>query len=140
VQDALTQLVPRVGDEAADFVAIALGVNDILRFTPLRQWSRRLNQLTDALLARTGAQRAAWLAAPPLAHFPALPAPLNHIAGHRGRRLNARSAEAASLHQDVTFVPFPAFTQGPYFAADGFHPSKQGYAAWAEYVAEQVSL
>jgi lysophospholipase L1-like esterase len=108
----------------------------VLRFRRDRTWTRDLGALVAALRARCGDRVQVVLAAvPPLHRFPALPQPLRWALGARARLLDMAAAGWAAHRPGVVHVPasaLEAVADRGMFAADGFHPSPEGYRAWGE--------
>ena len=72
--------------------------------------------------------------------------PLRGIAGLRGRQLDEvdpvrRRGARRACYVDIAGETGPAIRADPdrYFAADGYHPSDDGYALWADAVLEQLA-
>lgn len=133
------QLVALLGDEPADAVAIALGVNDTLRFRPRRLWARDVERLVAAIRARVGPAPMALAGVPPMHTFPALPQPLRAVLGARARRLDAALARLPARLPALRHVPMRLDPSAHLFCEDGFHPSEAGYAIWGERIGEEVA-
>ncbi|WP_327089872.1 SGNH/GDSL hydrolase family protein [Nonomuraea sp. NBC_01738] len=114
--------------EAADLVVVVLGINDLLELTRLAAFERDLAEL----LAMIDAPQMIVTGVPPVDRFPTLPQPLRRIMGERARDLDRIMAKVAGERHAPMELPMEAAT---IFASDGFHPSGQGYALWAEQLA-----
>ncbi|MBD8868995.1 SGNH/GDSL hydrolase family protein [Nocardioides donggukensis] len=124
------------GDLAtADAVVVSVGVNDTKNLHSVRRWRRELTALLDGVTRAAPGTPVVLLGIPPLHRFVALPAPLRHVLGARGRRLDGIGRRVATGFPavrrvelddpDLLVVPDP-------FAVDGFHPSERLHAAFAE--------
>ena len=76
-------------------------------------------------------------AVPPLAHFHALPQPLRGWFGLRAGLLDADLRRVATA-SGARHIAFDLPMQPRYLARDGYHPSAEGYALWAEGIARQA--
>jgi lysophospholipase L1-like esterase len=128
-----TQL-PRVMQERPALVTIGIGLNDLVRGRPLRDFARDLHVVAD-LVART--QAAVVISElPDVSRSPS-------AAGSRAsleRRVaayNAAIRQAAERH-GFEVAPLEAISRHALaaeqglFAPDGFHPSARGYEVWAD--------
>lgn len=118
-----------------DVAVVALGVNDVLKFRSDRAWTRDLDALVRALRERHGEVPVVIAAVPPLHRFPALRQPLRWALGVRARLLDTASARWAPRMPRVAHAPastLEAIATRGHFAADGFHPSPDGYRVWGD--------
>jgi lysophospholipase L1-like esterase len=122
----------------ADVAVIALGVNDTLRFHAPGRWRRDLRHLAAAIRARCGPVPVVLAGVPPVGRFPALPQPLRGVLGLRAALLECAARRLAAELANARYVDVPPLEEAVdvYFAADGFHPSPRGYAAWAGAIAD----
>jgi len=138
-RDAFDLLVPELNQTQADWVVLALGVNDVLRFRSPPGWQKDLRQLIDALRQKLGMVPIILAPVPRMQHFPALPQPLRSILGLRARLLDQAACALAGRLPHVVHVPFTIAPEAKgLYCLDGFHPSVKGYAAWAEQLAAAV--
>jgi lysophospholipase L1-like esterase len=122
--------------EAADFVVIALGVNDTIELHSAPRFRRDLLRLIVALRRRLGPIPVLLAGVPPMGSFPTLPQPLRAVFGLRAAALDFAAASLTAL-PGVTHASIPvALFDEDTFAADGFHPGPAGYRVWGEQVAE----
>ena len=75
---------------------------------------------------------------PPLHRFPLLPEPLRTVLGMRARVLDAILAEIVSATRGALYVPMEFDAAPEQFAADGYHPSEQGYAEYGSELASRI--
>lgn len=124
-------LLPGV-DGAFDIAVLLIGVNDVLTRTPLAQWRAGLSAVLDELASRGRAVVMAGV--PPFATFPALPNPLRRYLAERGHALDAVANDVCATRERVQWVASSDLipSDPAFFARDGFHPSSEGYAQWAD--------
>ncbi len=129
-------------------VVVSIGVNDVTRFTNLTTWRNNLRQIHRFLLHKflcKQSQQALviYSAVPPMHAFPAIPQPLRFMLGQRASLLNR------VLASSIGILPFSRLLQLNVFnvkgeaiaelmAEDGFHPSSDGYALWADQIVTLV--
>lgn len=131
----LARLAPRV--PPCDVALIVMGVNDTTRFTGLRRWRARMADLITAVQARCiGPVVVAGV--PPMGRFSALPQPLRAWVGLRAALLDGEVARVAA-ERAVLYAPVPALVEPRHLARDGYHPSVDGCAAWAELLADRIA-
>lgn len=125
---------------ARDFdVALLIhGVNDTTRLTSANRFRTRQIALMDALAARHGTTRFVLSGVPPMAHFPLLPQPLRAVLGAHAARLDGELARLSAERTEVTHLPLALPFEPRFAASDGFHPSEDAYALWAEMLAEPI--
>lgn len=132
---ARRRMVPDAVARPADALVWVFGVNDTVGLTPLRQWRA---QVREAILpCRAMNMVCLFTAVPPMQYFTVLPAPLRQILGSRARLLDdclREEANSIGAHYCTLDLHFTA----DYLAADGFHPSAEGYRLWGREVARQI--
>jgi lysophospholipase L1-like esterase len=128
----VTQLAaPSLAGESLDIAFLALGVNDVLEFTPVPRWRADVGALCDVLARDARARLVVLLGVPPMHRFPSLPQPLRAFLGTRARALDHALGELAARRERAVHVPTPARGDPELYCEDRFHPSEQGYAGWA---------
>ena len=125
--DRLADLPPAPFDAAV----IALGVNDVTRMVPLARWVAQVGALHTLLQTRFGVQRTIWSGLPPMAHFPALPAPLRHVLGALAARNDGALADLADKTPGLVHRRLDLPLRPDLMAEDGFHPGPQATPLWA---------
>lgn len=147
------QLIARTGDTAADCyrhlsqqlhdgncmtavdaVVVSLGVNDVTAMTSVSAWKKQLLRMTQVLRKHIHAKQIIFTAVPPMQHFSALPVPLNHWLGLRASMLNQALQQHCKQQPNHRFLTLDFPFNSNYLAEDGFHPSKDAYALWADSV------
>ena len=122
----------------ADVVVVITGVNDTLELTRGSRWDAELRKTITHLQAR-GAHEVVFSSIPPLGRLRSLPQPTRSAVGARARYLDSILRETCvATHAHYVKVEFPPRME--LVARDGFHPSRQGYARWAEDLAAQWPL
>jgi lysophospholipase L1-like esterase len=125
-------------DHRYDAAVVLLGVNDVFRLTPIKVWLMNLRLLAKKL-EQQGCPRIVFSAVPPVGQFPALPQPLRTALGARAALLDHHLEQLARELPGAAHckVRFP--TDRAYIAADGVHPSNEGYRHWAQQLAATIS-
>jgi lysophospholipase L1-like esterase len=132
------ELVPHLagGDWRPDVVVVLIGVNDLKNLRPLRQWDQDVVALLTAIGETTGGVPVIVSGMAPVSRFPALPQPTRAVMALRARAMDHTLRGAAG----DGYMPVNTQMIGSgFFAEDGFHPSSQGYRAWAGELARPVS-
>jgi lysophospholipase L1-like esterase len=133
---ALARLAPRAGGEGYDVIAVALGVNDVLRLTSRARWERGIAALVSALRPHLRAGgRIVLCGVPDLAMFPALPSPLRIVLSWHSRNLDRGLARVARASAATVHMPLPSLARPDWWAGDRFHPNAEGYRQWAMHIA-----
>ncbi len=122
----------------AQFVVVALGVNDVKNGVPLRVWQARIQQVLDLLADRHGASGIYWSALPPMGRFPLLPDPLRQLLGQRSDRFDAALRGLLERHPAGRHLPLDLDLDESHMASDGFHPGPLIYKQWAQKAADMI--
>lgn len=67
--------------DAFSMALVSVGVNDVTRFTSIKQWQRNIQALIDTLTNTFKCELIIFTALPPMHFFPAIPQPLRCILG-----------------------------------------------------------
>jgi len=124
-----------------DVVITSVGVNDITKLTPPKNWIQKQQQLyaeinqkfTPELIIATGV--------PPMNMFPALPNPLAWLFGQYAKCMNKTLGKFVQKQVNMQWIEYDLErfkTLNLEMAVDGFHPSKGIYALWGEQVADKI--
>jgi lysophospholipase L1-like esterase len=130
-------LVPGLvdGDWRPDVVVVLIGVNDLKNLRPLRDWDHDVAALLAAIRETAGGVPVIVSGMAPVSRFPALPQPMRAVLALRARAMDHALRRAAGAGH----VPVNSrMIASGFFAEDGFHPSSQGYRAWAAELAGPV--
>ncbi|MDQ2090196.1 SGNH/GDSL hydrolase family protein [Marimonas arenosa] len=121
-----------------DAAIVALGVNDVTRAVPLGRFLARRRAIHDLLRSRFGVDRIIASGLPPMDHFPLLPQPLRWTLGRTAARLDTALAGLCAEEPGCTHLPLDLPFEPRFVARDGFHPSEDAYARWAEMLAARL--
>ena len=138
VKNVKTGEVYRDIDDVFDYIIVSIGVNDITGLTPIRTWRRNLATLLDVLERHSPDALIAVAGIPPLHVFPLLPQPLRAAFGMRGRVFEGASRSVLNSYERSSLVPLNFEPHPSQFAPDGYHPSEESYAEFAEHIAERL--
>ncbi|WP_030165605.1 SGNH/GDSL hydrolase family protein [Spirillospora albida] len=133
------KIVPALDPPFPDLVVATVGINDLTRMRRLPQWADDVTHLIATLHLRYPRAMVVIAGMPPVHRFPAIPQPLRSVLGARARTMDRITREVARANGAV-HVPMDEemARDRRLFAADGFHPSADGYRAWAKDLAEAV--
>jgi lysophospholipase L1-like esterase len=128
----LLALLQDAPPERFDVVVLSMGANDATGLCAPQQWARWQTRLAELIDLRFTPALLVHSAVPPMHACLALPQPLRWFMGHWARQMNQSLAELLIAQEGRTMHWHPETTTTAGMAADGIHPSAQGYAAWAE--------
>ena len=121
-----------------DVVVLSMGANDASRLCAPLQWARWQTRLAELIDSRFAPALLVHSAVPPMHACQALPQPLRWFMGHWARQMNQCLARLLSDQVGRTMHWHPESTATAGMAADGIHPSAQGYAAWADGLGQRI--
>jgi lysophospholipase L1-like esterase len=142
ISDVVAEQLPFLPDARPDVVAVSIGANDVTHLTPKSAFA---SAYADLVAAVPDGALLVVLGVPDMGAPPRLAQPLRAVAGLRGRQLDevARSvvADNRAVYVDIAGETGPTMRSdtGRYFAADRYHPNDDGYALWADAVAEALA-
>ena len=113
-----------------DAVVVTIGVNDTVELTRGSVWSKRVGALVTDLKQR-GARDVVVSGLPPLGAFRCLPQPTRSAVGARAAYLDALLRRTCADH-GARYIALELPLREALLSSDGFHPSAQGYAEWAQ--------
>ncbi|HEX7374728.1 MAG TPA: SGNH/GDSL hydrolase family protein [Steroidobacteraceae bacterium] len=126
----LHRIVPHA--PAADVYVLSAGVNDSIRGVRADHFAENLRGIVRALRAKAPRAVILYSGMPHFERFPSLPWPLKTVLTQRTQRMQSLAQAIATEQPDVLcYEPQGAVTQET-LARDGFHPSAQACAEWAE--------
>lgn len=136
--ESLMALLHASDTEAFDVAVVSIGVNDVTKGVPERDWAEQLHRLRALLTQRFGVCQVFFSSIPPMHRFPALPQPLRWYLGRDAKKFNSRLSEwtAKDAHATLVKVDFPLDSR--YTASDGFHPGRLAYVEWARSVGHAI--
>lgn len=142
-RDLIERELPLVGELAAEFVSVLIGVNDVVRAVLEETYARNVAHILDVLLSQVPRGRIVCVATPDYTVTPQ-----GAAYGEPGRqragivRVNALLREASGA-RGVAFVPeifeISRAPEASWVAADGLHPSGAQYARWVEAIRPVVA-
>ena len=138
-EDILTELVPKLPQETADFVIVSVGVNDVTKLTTVSRWRRNIEALADELRWHSPDATIAFAGLPPLHEFPLLPQPMRALFGTRARTLDAALEDVVGRIDGAVRLPLNFDANPEFFSADGYHPSEAGYEIFGREMAATLA-
>lgn len=139
-----------------DVMIISVGVNDTTANTSAVKWQQQLADIITIAQRKFGVSQLIFCGLPPMAHMPALPAPLSHFIGAKAAQLDRVLQHVCRQNKDVHYMATDfaqiaanhaheisehsdaSLDKAAIFASDGFHPSSITYRYWAEQLAELI--
>jgi lysophospholipase L1-like esterase len=134
----LLKLLQDTPCEHFDVVVLSMGANDATRLCAPVQWARGQSRLAELIDLRFAPALLVHSAVPPMHACLALPQPLRWFMGHWARQMNHSLAGLLVDQVGRTMHWHPESTTTAGMAADGIHPSAQGYAAWADGLGQSI--
>lgn len=119
-----------------DLVLVSVGVNDVTRRTASKKWQADLAELTAYLTHQLQAKHIFYTALPPMHKFPALPQPLRWLVGEQAKHLNKLLQLHCGQQHNTYYLAFEVPYESKFIAADGYHPSADAAALWAQTAAK----
>lgn len=135
------QTVKNMSAQHFDVVITSVGVNDITKLTSPKDWIQKQQQLYAEINRKFMPELVIASGVPPMNMFPALPHPLAWLFGQYAKGMNKNLAKFVQQQANMQWIEYDLErfkTLNLEMAADGFHPSKEIYALWAEQVADKV--
>ncbi len=136
----IDKLLPKLPEDAADYLVVSVGVNDITGLTTLDSWRRNLSLLLQALRAHSPDASIAVAGMPPMHGFPLLPQPLRAVIGMRARSFDAATRTVVNEYPASIHVPLDFEPQAHKFAPDGYHPSEESYVEFGRHMADGLLM
>ena len=121
-----------------DVVVLSMGANDATGLCAPLQWARWQTRLAELIDQRFAPALLVHSAVPPMHACLALPQPLRWFMGRWARQMNHSLAPLliAQVGRSMHWHPETTATAG--MAADGIHPSAEGYAVWADGLSRHI--
>ena len=121
-----------------DVVVLSMGANDATGLCTPVQWAQWQNRLADLIDDRFAPGLLVHSAVPPMHACLALPQPLRWFMGRWAKQMNQSLAGLLLDRCGRTMHWHPPSTTSTGMAPDGFHPSSEGYAVWAEGLSRHI--
>lgn len=124
-----------------DVVITSVGVNDITKLTPPKNWIKKQQQLYAEINQKFTPELIIASGVPPMNMFPALPNPLAWLFGQYAKAMNETLDKFVQQQANMQWIAydleqFKALNLE--MAADGFHPSKEIYTLWGQQMADKI--
>ncbi|MEE2000614.1 SGNH/GDSL hydrolase family protein [Alkalimonas sp. MEB108] len=120
------------------WVVVSIGVNDVTGLSSARQFRAQINALVQLINQRFSTPQIIFSAIPPMQHFSALPAPLNHWLGLKASQLNQQLVNTLATWPNARVLSSTIELTPEMLAQDGFHPSVAGAKQWASLLAAEI--
>jgi len=128
----LLQLLKDSPEACFDVVVLSMGANDATDLCAPLRWVQWQNSLAELIVDRFKPHLLVHSAVPPMHACKALPQPLRWFMGRWAQKMNTTLAGQLSDQYRRTLHWHPESTASVGMAADGIHPSAEGYSAWTE--------
>lgn len=131
----MAEQLPLALNFSPDVALVAVGANDVFRFTPARRFGKQLNRILQQLRASNRHMNIIVTGAPAMGAVPRLPPFLRYVMKWRTEQFN-RIAKQLAQRYEAVFAPIAEQTEDLYlahpelFASDKFHPTTDGYQPW----------
>ena len=137
----LVEMLERSPCERFDVVVVSMGANDVTSLLSPREWLAWQDRLAKLVEQRFSPELLVHSAVPPMHAFTAIPQPLRWFAGRWAQEMNRLlSTVLAGKESQRTMHWHPKMAPEQGLAMDGYHPSAQGYALWAQGLSEHIFL
>jgi lysophospholipase L1-like esterase len=127
-----------LGENQYELAVVTMGVNDSTKFTSVKQWRTSLEQSIKLIRYATKGP-IFFTQVPPLAQFPALPAPLKYLLGLRSTILDTELKQLCDQSEGVFYLGSSLQVAPEMMAIDGYHPSELGYQHWARQISPLIA-
>ncbi|MCV2358089.1 SGNH/GDSL hydrolase family protein [Paucibacter sp. TC2R-5] len=134
----LHQLLLDAPKASFDVVVLSMGANDATALCAPLQWACWQSRLADLIALRFAPALLMHSAVPPMHACLALPQPLRWFMGRWAQQMNLSLAALLIEKVGRSMHWHPSTTTTAGMAADGFHPSPDGYALWAEGLSQHI--
>lgn len=135
------QALDELNSQHYDVVLTSVGVNDVTKLMSADVWIKKQQQLYAKIEEKFTPTLIIAASVPPMNLFPALPNPLGWLLGQYAKKMNQQLAKLIAQNSKMTWVEYDIQQYQALnlkMAEDGFHPSKEIYAIWAEQVADKI--
>ena len=139
-EDLLEDYLPEI-DQAAtpDVVLVSIGANDAKNMVSPRRAATAIDLVVDRLHNDFPSASIIVSSLPAFHLFRSLPQPLRSVMAGNGQAIERRVRPRIEQRHYAMMLPPPPHYPPHFFAEDGFHPSAEGYAIWAEFAVEDVA-
>lgn len=137
----IIQAVTRLDQVHYDVIVSSVGVNDVTKLMSPKQWIQKQDELYQLVEKKFTPKIIIATGVPPMQMFPALPNPLGWLFGQYAKKMNEQLAKLINTRPKMQWVEYDIEKYQKLnieMAIDGFHPSKEVYALWANLVADKI--
>ena len=134
----LVKLLEEAPLSSFDVVVLSMGANDVTCLCSPQRWVLWQTQLAELIAQRFSPKLLVHSAVPPIHACMALPQPLRWFMGRWALEMNALLSSRLLGHGQRTMHWHPPTTTLTGMATDGFHPSSNGYAQWADGLSQHI--
>lgn len=134
----LVQLLEDTPISRFDVVVLSMGANDVTCLCSPQRWVQWQTQLAELVAQRFAPGLLVHSAVPPMHSCMAFPQPLRWFMGRWALEMNMLLSGMLSGQSMRTMHWHPETTTSHGMAVDGFHPSADGYALWADGLSQSI--
>ncbi len=139
-EDLLEDYLPEIDQaEPPDVVLVSIGANDAKNMVSPRRAATAIDIVVDRLHTDFPSAAIIVSSLPAFHLFRSLPQPLRSVMAGNGQAIERRVRPRIEQRHYAMMLPPPPHYPAHFFAEDGFHPSAEGYAIWAEFAVEDVA-
>lgn len=135
------QNIIRLESKHYDVVVTSVGVNDVVTFMEPQSWIDKQHKLYQFIDHKFSPSLIVAAGVPPMHLFPALPNPLAWLFGRYAISMNQKLEKFVENRSNMQWIKYDIERYQALnleMASDGFHPSKEIYAIWANEVANKI--
>ncbi|WP_407307130.1 SGNH/GDSL hydrolase family protein [Acinetobacter sp.] len=137
----LIKTTKRMSARHFDVVITSVGVNDITKLTPPKNWIKKQQQLYAEINQKFTPELIIASGVPPMNMFPALPNPLAWLFGQYAKAMNEVLDKFVQGQINMQWIEYDLEqfkVLNLEMAEDGFHPSKEIYTLWGQQMADKI--
>ncbi len=139
-EELLSDYLPDIDKtETPDVVLVSIGANDAKNMVSPRRAATAIDIVVDRLHTDFPSASIIVSSLPAFHLFRSLPQPLRSVMAGNGQAIERRVRPRIEQRHYAMMLPPPPHYPAHFFAEDGFHPSADGYAIWAEFAVEDVA-
>lgn len=139
-EELLEDYLPEIDQtEPPDVVLVSIGANDAKNMVSPRRAATAIDIVVDRLHTDFPSASIIVSSLPAFHLFRSLPQPLRSVMAGNGQAIERRVRPRIEQRHYAMMLPPPPHYPAHFFAEDGFHPSAEGYAIWAEFAVEDVA-
>ncbi len=139
-EELLEDYLPEIDQtEPPDVVLVSIGANDAKNMVSPRRPATAIDIVVDRLHTDFPSASIIVSSLPAFHLFRSLPQPLRSVMAGNGQAIERRVRPRIEQRDYAMMLTPPPHYPAHFFAEDGFHPSAEGYAIWAEFAVEDVA-